>query len=145
MHDRLPEAPSRRCGVEGLPDGVPPISDAEFSAYQALVQAEAGIFLSEAKRALLVGRLARRLRELGLRSYGAYLQLVREDEAERVRMIDAVSTNETHFFREPRQFEFLETQLLPAWIHAAEAGRARAACACGVPPARPARSPTASP
>jgi chemotaxis protein methyltransferase CheR len=30
-------------------------------------------------------------------------------------MLDCVSTNETHFFREPRQFEFLERQVIPAW------------------------------
>src|SRR5262249_20747319 len=33
----------------------------------------------------------------------------------RIEMLDCVSTNETHFFREPRQFEFLERQVIPAW------------------------------
>ena len=30
-----------------------------------------------------------------------------EQHEERARMIDAITTNETRFFREPRQFEFL--------------------------------------
>ena len=38
-------------------------------------------------------------------------------------MLDCIATNETRFFREPRQFEFLEREVLPAWIAAAAAGR----------------------
>ena len=118
-----------------------PLSRSEFAAFQDLIQREAGIFLSEVKEALLVGRLSRRLRELGLRNFGAYHRLVQEDETERVRMLDAICTNETHFFREPRQFEFLERQVFPAWRAEAERGeRTRtvrawsAACSTGEEP-----------
>jgi chemotaxis protein methyltransferase CheR len=90
-------------------------SEREFARYQQLVYGEAGIWLSTAKKALLVGRLSRRLRELGGLSYGAYLSRVEEDAAERVRMLDALCTHETHFFREPRHFEFLEREVLPCW------------------------------
>ena len=59
-------------------------------------------------KALLVGRLARRLRALGLTSFGDYLRRVEEDEGEEaVRLLDCITTNETQFFREPRQFDFL--------------------------------------
>lgn len=118
-----------------------PLSNSNFAAYQALIHREAGIFLSDAKRALLVGRLSRRLRELGMRSFGEYLERVGEDENERIRMIDAISTNETRFFREPRQFEFLERCVIPGWIARAQAGcrpyRVRvwsAACSTGEEP-----------
>ena len=37
-------------------------------------------------------------------------------------MLDAICTNETQFFREPRQFEFLATRVYPAWRAAADAG-----------------------
>jgi len=30
-------------------------------------------------------------------------------------MFDAISTNETHFFREPNQFAFLEEKVIPSW------------------------------
>jgi chemotaxis protein methyltransferase CheR len=119
-----------------------PISNHEFDALRGLVHREAGIFLSEAKRALLVGRLSRRLRELGLVSFGAYYRRVVEgDESEKVHMLDCLSTNETHFFREPQQFAFLETHVLPAWCEEASAGgrprRIRAwssACSTGQEP-----------
>jgi chemotaxis protein methyltransferase CheR len=93
----------------------------EFRLFQALIQREAGIHLSEAKKVLVEGRLARRLRELGV-DFGEYYGLVEADPQERVRMLDCICTNETHFFREPRQFEFLETQVFPEWRARAEAG-----------------------
>jgi chemotaxis protein methyltransferase CheR len=94
-----------------------PISEREFTLFQALIVRDAGIYLAPAKKALLVGRLTKRLRALGLTSFGAYYQrIVEEDDRdERVQMLDCIATNETHFFREPRQFEFLERQVIPVW------------------------------
>ncbi len=95
--------------------GVPEISDKDFLGYQRLIYREAGIHLAAVKKALLVGRLSRRLRELGGMSYRDYLARVEEDAAERARLIEAVCTHETRFFREPRHFELLEREVLPRW------------------------------
>lgn len=104
--------------------GIRPITDREFSLFQELIYKEAGIYLSSVKKTLLMGRLTRRLRELDLHSFGAYYRFVIEKgDEERIRLLDAVSTNETHFFREPAQFEFLEQRLLPEWLREAESGR----------------------
>jgi chemotaxis protein methyltransferase CheR len=117
------------------------ISDADFAKYQALVNQEAGIWLSPVKKALLVGRLARRLRELGIVSYADYYERVVNDAPERTRMIDAICTNETHFFREPRHWEYLAEQVYPAWTEQAAAGKRErrvrvwsAACSSGEEP-----------
>jgi chemotaxis protein methyltransferase CheR len=117
------------------------VADRDFTRFQALIHREAGIWLSPVKKALLVGRLARRLRALGLSSYRDYYDVVEADQAERVRMIDCICTNETHFFREPRHFEFLAERLFPAWSAEAEAGRRprrvrvwSAACSTGEEP-----------
>ncbi|MFL5347199.1 MAG: CheR family methyltransferase [Hyalangium sp.] len=91
------------------------IPDRVFYGYQRLIYREAGIYLGPNKKALLMGRLARRLRELGGPSFSAYLRQVEEDAAERLRLLDAICTHETHFFREPRHFEFLENEVLPRW------------------------------
>jgi chemotaxis protein methyltransferase CheR len=99
----------------GVPLTVPELPDGLFRAYQELIYRHAGIFLGPAKKALLMGRLSRRLRELGAISLGSYLRRVREDPAERVRLIEAICTHETHFFREPRHFTLLERELLPRW------------------------------
>jgi chemotaxis protein methyltransferase CheR len=87
----------------------------DFRLYQGLVHREAGIFLSDQKRALLIGRLAPRMRALGITSFATYFEHVQNDADELVLMLDAICTNETHFFREPKQFAFLEQQLIPAW------------------------------
>jgi len=94
---------------------VPELPDSLFREYQELIYRHAGIFLGPAKKALLLGRLSRRLRELGALSLSAYLRRVREEPAERVHLIEAVCTHETHFFREPRHFTFLERDVLPRW------------------------------
>ncbi|HZI06526.1 MAG TPA: protein-glutamate O-methyltransferase CheR, partial [Archangium sp.] len=88
----------REEGVPILPKAPPLLTEREFTGYQRLVYREAGIWLSDVKKALLVGRVSRRLRELGGLSFGAYLRQVEEDEAERVRLLDALCTHETHFF-----------------------------------------------
>jgi chemotaxis protein methyltransferase CheR len=137
--DRGRVRPSATAGAAG--PSFHGVSDAEFARFQALVHREAGIWLSPVKKALLAGRLAKRLRELGLGSYGDYYEIVRADEAERTHMLDCISTNETHFFREPRHFQLLAEQVYPAWRAAAAAGlrtpRIRAwsaACSTGEEP-----------
>jgi chemotaxis protein methyltransferase CheR len=93
----------------------------EFRRFQALVQAEAGIHLSEVKKPLLIHRLARRLRELGLDSFSAYYERL-GDPGERQLMLECLCTHETHFFREMNHFDLLESRILPAWRDAAAAG-----------------------
>ncbi len=105
-----------RLALRALPEAHRPITDREFALFQALIQREAGIHLPPTKKELVAGRLGRRLRELGLKAYGAYFAYVMEaGEEELVRLLDAISTNESSFFREERQFAFLEQQVFPAW------------------------------
>jgi chemotaxis protein methyltransferase CheR len=119
-----------------------PLTAQEFTLFQRLILREAGIFLSDAKTALLVGRLIRRVRELELPTFGAYYaRIAGGDTAELVRLLDAIATNETHFFREPKQFELLEDRVCSEWLaQAASGARARrvrvwsAACSTGEEP-----------
>jgi chemotaxis protein methyltransferase CheR len=119
---------------------IKPITDVEFCRFQAFIKNEAGIFLSEVKRALLVGRLARRLRELGLTSFGRYYEYIRQRGDEEIRvLLNCVTTNETHFFREPAQFEYLRSVLIPSWVSASGSGPRHlriwsAACSTGEEP-----------
>src|SRR3984893_1781202 len=86
-----------------------PLAPALFSKFQQLIYQEAGIWLATHKHALLTGRLARRLRLLGMRSMQEYYHLVMQPDQqhERAVMIDCITTNETHFFREVRHFDYL--------------------------------------
>ena len=101
-----------------------PITDKEFGLFQKLIYEKAGIYLAAPKRALVDSRLAKRIRELGLDSFAAYYHHVVDDwdGEELIQMLDRISTNETHFFREPRQFEFLGNRIVADWAAEAAAG-----------------------
>ena len=99
--------------IPGVGDTVS-ITDAEYAQFQQLIYKIAGISMSDSKKTLLVGRLARRLRHHNLKSYSDYLKLVTgiTGKAELQQMVDLLTTNETYFFREPRHFEFLTQTIL---------------------------------
>ena len=90
------------------------LTDSEFKRLRELVHARTGIALSEAKRELLYGRLARRLRKLKLNSFAEYCRLVESDEsAELQELTNAITTNLTSFFREDYHFKQLSLEALP--------------------------------
>jgi chemotaxis protein methyltransferase CheR len=107
-------AVNERAVLEASPAITAP-TDEEFGLFQHLVESIAGIHLSDAKRALLISRLWKRVRACEVRSFADYYSLVSRDDAERAAMIDAICTNETHFFREPRQFDYIKDTLIPEW------------------------------
>jgi len=85
------------------------LTDSEFSQFQRFIFDAAGITLSPAKKALVCGRLAKRLQHRQLPSYTAYLKLLTSGDApaEVQTAVDLLTTNETYFFREPKHFELL--------------------------------------
>ena len=89
------------------------ISDREFTQFQTFIFEAAGITLSNTKKALVNGRLAKRLTQLDLDSYGDYFRLISSGKApDEVQMaIDLLTTNETYFFREPQHFDFMKAEL----------------------------------
>jgi chemotaxis protein methyltransferase CheR len=92
----------------------PVIGDAEFEFIRHVVGENAGIVLGPHKRQLVQGRLARRLRELGLSSYQEYCEHVRRSGPEElVGLINALTTNVTAFFRENHHFDALAKYMLP--------------------------------
>jgi chemotaxis protein methyltransferase CheR len=90
----------------------PSLSDRDFVRFQRFIHAAAGITLSMSKRALVTGRLAKRLAHHALPGYGEYLDLLDSGEvADEVQTaVDLLTTNETYFFREARHFELLREQ-----------------------------------
>lgn len=92
--------------------------DEDFQALRRLVRDVTGISLSEQKRELVYGRLARRLRALNLRSFREYRELLARDESgELVQFCNAITTNLTAFFREPHHFEHLRDEVLLPMLH----------------------------
>lgn len=92
----------------------PPLTDHEFQQFQNFAYETAGIHLNASKKALVSGRLIKRLKHHGLRSFGEYIRLLQDKGAaqERQTAVDLLTTNETYFFREPKHFDFLRDTLL---------------------------------
>ncbi|MGM0632887.1 MAG: CheR family methyltransferase [Pseudomonadota bacterium] len=114
------------------------MNDDDFQFIVRLIARRAGIALGEVKRNLVYSRLARRLRVLQLDSFSAYCQVLADDEdGELEHFVNALTTNLTSFFREPKHFEYLEHTLLPAWRKGPEAETLRiwsAGCSTGEEP-----------
>jgi len=89
------------------------LSDREFTDFQRLIRDAAGISLAPTKKALVAGRLAKRLKHHGLDRYADYYRLLHEQGDERQIAVDLLTTNETYFFREPKHFDFLRDRVLP--------------------------------
>ena len=105
-----------------------------------MVHSDAGISLVENKATLVYSRLAKRLRLLNLYNFRDYCEIVARADGveERARMLAALTTNVTRFFREPHHFEDLATSVIaPLVAHARAGGRVRlwsAACSNGMEP-----------
>jgi chemotaxis protein methyltransferase CheR len=110
-------------------------SDEDFQALRRLVREVTGISLSEQKRELVYGRLARRLRALNLRSFREYRTLLSQDDGrELVQLCNAITTNLTAFFREPHHFEHLRREVAQ-WGQASKRLRVwSAGCSSGEEP-----------
>ncbi|MFO1193359.1 MAG: CheR family methyltransferase [Rhodoferax sp.] len=88
-------------------------SQAEFQRIGAIMYDAVGLSYSDSKKSLVQSRLAPRIQRLGLDSFASYIALLEDEQeaAEFQMAVDLLTTNETYFFREPRHFELLETEL----------------------------------
>lgn len=100
--------------MHALPEAVSPITEQEFAQFRRFIFDEAGITLGASKKVLVSVRLAQRLQNRGVRSYGEYFAILASgrDRAEIQTAVDLLTTNETYFFREMKHFEFLRATLM---------------------------------
>lgn len=96
--------------------GLPALNDQEFRQFSEMIYRIAGISMSPAKKPLISSRLVKRLRQHGLTRYEDYFRLITSPQGkdELQEAVDALTTNETHFFREPKHFDYLRRQVIPA-------------------------------
>jgi chemotaxis protein methyltransferase CheR len=94
-----------------LPVSEQALSRHDFQRLAEFIHARSGIRLPPAKKTLVEGRLRRRVHALGLSGLDDYCHYLfgedGVDEGEAVRLIDAITTNKTDFFREANHFRFL--------------------------------------
>ncbi|HET6450293.1 MAG TPA: protein-glutamate O-methyltransferase CheR [Spirochaetia bacterium] len=102
------------------PVGGPVLTDEMFDRFRALIYDKTGIHMRDGKQILIANRLRKRLVTLKLGSYEDYYSLLvsRGGDTEMANFIDAVSTNETYFFRENAHFTALSATVLPELFRA---------------------------
>jgi chemotaxis protein methyltransferase CheR len=85
------------------------LSDREFSRIKNRVYQIAGISLSDAKRTLVLSRLSKVVRALGLPSFDAYIDFLEHGGSahDGQEFVNALTTNLTRFYREDHHFEHL--------------------------------------
>jgi chemotaxis protein methyltransferase CheR len=114
----------------------PELKEREFEKISQLAYQHFGLDLGADKQSLVVARLGRMLRELGLTSFQEYYDYVRSDRtgAALAVMVDHLTTNHTSFFREPAHFEFLRKTIFPTLRTRSQIHIWSAACATGEEP-----------
>lgn len=94
------------------------LSERDFRRFSTLVYKNCGINLHQGKKELVRARLGKRLRETGFKDFNAYYKFVTQKDRgdELVRMLDAIATNLTSFFREEKHFDFLKEVVFPTYV-----------------------------
>ena len=113
-------------------------TDQDFRFLAKLANSKTGIVLEEQKKQMMYGRLARRLRALGLDSFAEYCQFLQSNEGvdEVKHLVNAITTNLTSFFRESHHFDHLQ-KVLEALPKTGPSKRLRiwsSACSSGMEP-----------
>ena len=99
----------------------------EFSVVQKLLFKECGVSLSDKKQTMAETRLFQRIEHYKVDSYADYLKIVQISKSEKNEFLNALTTNETYFFREEKHFDFLsniaqQSETLNIWSAAASMG-----------------------
>ena len=118
------------------------LGEATFTRLRGLIYDRTGIYFQDNKRYLLESRIGKRLTTLGLPDYDAYLAYVQNGGMQRElpQLFNAITINETFFFRHTPQIDALEEEILPELIRQKERDGNRlvriwsAACSTGDEP-----------
>jgi len=119
------------------------LTDGEYHKYCELIYRVAGIRIAENKRVMVGNRVRRRLRATGISTFGEYYTFLISPagNGEMPLFLDAITTNETYFFRDIQNYDWLGDTFLPEIIQQATARKRpkslriwSAACSTGEEP-----------
>jgi chemotaxis protein methyltransferase CheR len=113
--------------------------DLEFDQFRVFLEKSCGILLGNNKQYLVSSRLNKLMEQQGLKSLGELVRLIQGQSHRGLReqVIDAMTTNETLWFRDTYPFEVLKSRVLPELLKSAPGQRLRiwsAACSSGQEP-----------
>ena len=111
----VPDQPQRMSTSPELLPGILALSEDDFRTIRTLVYERLGINLTDQKRALVVGRLQKQIRQHGLTSFSQYCELLKSDTSGQAlaELADRISTGHSFFYREKAHFDLLTSRVLP--------------------------------
>ena len=95
------------------------MSEALFESIRSYIYSNSGIYFQDNKKYFLESRLQRRMNFLGIKSFEEYFDLLKfstKAESEKKYFYEAITINETFFFRNQPQLDALASQILPEII-----------------------------
>jgi chemotaxis protein methyltransferase CheR len=97
------------------------LTDGEYHKFCELIYHVAGIRIADNKRVMVSNRVRRRLKATGISSFTDYYTFLTSPvgDDEMPLFLDAITTNETYFFRDPQNYEWLGDTFLPEIIQQA--------------------------
>ncbi len=113
-------------------------ANADFELFRVFLEKTCGIVLGSNKQYLVSSRLNKLMEQQGIKSLGELVQRIQTQRGGlREMVVDAMTTNETLWFRDTYPFEVLKQRVLPELIKANGGQRLRiwsAACSSGQEP-----------
>lgn len=94
------------------------LSSKEFSLMKRYIEDKCGILISEDKAYLIESRLSKLLIDFKCNTFEEFYKLIYENKDEGIteRIIDAITTNETLWFRDRKPWDILENVLMPEYV-----------------------------
>ncbi len=84
-----------------------------FDKIKGILFDVAGISLADTKRKMAENRINKRLQALNMQSYDQYINYIKcNKDIESMNLVNALTTNVTHFFRESHHFDHLQEELI---------------------------------
>jgi len=115
----------------------PVLDNLEFEQFRVFLEKTSGIQLGDNKQYLVVSRLNKLMEQQGIKTLGELTSRIQSRNALRDQVVDAMTTNETLWFRDTYPFEVLKQRVLPELLKASPNQRLRiwsAACSSGQEP-----------
>lgn len=89
------------------------ITNEDYQAFRKFLEEVSGIVLGENKQYLVTSRLTKLIAESEIDSFRTMMSRMKTDGKLRHRIMDAMTTNETSWFRDVYPFDILKEKLLP--------------------------------
>lgn len=92
-----------------------------FAQIRDFLSREFGLFFDASKATFLENRIYPFLEKLNCLDMNQFIACIQKNPHHRRELLDALTTNETWFFRHPRHFDILREQILPPLIRSRDA------------------------